>query len=218
VNREAAFVGAFEHLFELGCHIPNVEWVNLAPNKRIYRALYIFPFHPPFVIDIFSSLDVAEIHFHIENGGFLWPWLRDIIAAFENDLKPSDHLPESYTFRTTKAHLSSAQLQWFNEQIARLPYDVFKSDAPETACERDGSSLRGRIATVSSRYCFDMWNCSHRDRDKDIERYFLSIYQLACSTFSDAENKSALMEMQRYFYGLKIDIQKDFVFPLIPSG
>lgn len=224
MNREAAIVSESEYVFELGCPIPKFETLSLAPEERIFRALYLFTFHPRVLIDVYIVGDMAELCFCIRHHTGLdtdtfnaqWRWERGIIEAFEKGAQQDADLPETIQFGSIRQDLSEPQFRWFADHIGALPFNTFKSDAPITAPYRDGDFRRGRAATSDNAYVFDVWN--EDQGDPQIERYFLEMFQLACSVLKDTEHRPVLLEMQRYFYGFNVPPFTDFVFPLIANS
>jgi hypothetical protein len=219
-----AWVSTHEHIFELGARLPLINSMTAMPDENRYRALYMFPFHPFFVVDIYELGSAAEIRVIMmrdhegtsDEKKASWRWEREVTDAFEKDIPPSDSLPGVYRFTTTQANLSASQIRWLGDQFSNLLFSTFESDDPSTSGERDGEFLRGRVATFNAIYCFDIWSVWHRNNG--IELYLLSLFQLACSVVEDAEIRDELLQIQRYFYGFDGRLYKDFVFPLIADS
>ena len=221
MNRDEAFLSAYEHLFVLGCGIPHLNEGVFLAEEHALRGLYIFPFHPACLIDILSIADMAEVilYWEVSKGNteifnLRWRWFRSIIEAFEMGTTPSTSLPETYRFVSQRANLSSTQFQWIKENLWTIPFESLTSDNPPNGQYRDGLMFRVQTRNVNSLFIsIDSWAEHHED--ESVYRCFLYLYQLACSALSDLDSRLILVSLQRYFFGVQAMSLHDFIFPLI---
>jgi hypothetical protein len=211
-----------EHEFALGCHVRPLSEGTFLDEQVAYRALYIFPFHVPALIELTIIGDMAELTLYRQEQ---WgedtetfrkkvAWMRTVWDALDAGTTLPDTIPDLFRFKISRADLSATQLQWFKDQISTIPLETLRSDDESKEAMRDGTNYRiQKRAGNNPVVTIDVYE-DHRPEDA-ISRSLFILYQMACSTWSDPDDRLYLVEVQWYFFGSNGRFRLDFIFSLV---